>query len=152
MSLFERIKEELTAATQADDSVRLSTLRLIKAMLKDQAISNQFDDDRGFDDEKAMVLLSKMIKQRQESAHSYEESGRLGLAERERKEIEVIEDFLPSPLSRAEVDEVIENAIKQVGASSVRDMGKIMAALKANYNRRMNFGEVGKKIKDYLSQ
>ena len=92
-----------------------------------------------------------MAKQRQESVRAYEEGGRLDLAEREREEIAIIAEFLPKQLDEAEVEAAIEAAIAETGASSIRDMGKIMGALKAKYTGQMDFGAVGPVIKARLS-
>jgi uncharacterized protein YqeY len=91
-----------------------------------------------------------MVKQRQESARAYEEGGRLELAEKETAEIKVIEEFLPRQLDAAEVEAAIAAAVAEVGATSIRDMGKVMAVLKAKYTGQMDFGAVGPRIKDRL--
>jgi uncharacterized protein YqeY len=91
-----------------------------------------------------------MVKQRQESARAYDEGGRVDLAEKERNEINVIEEFLPRQLEAGEVEEAIAAAIAETGAASIRDMGKVMAALKAKYTGQMDFGAVGPRIKDRL--
>ena len=98
-----------------------------------------------------LAILSKMTKQRQESERAYEEGGRIDLAERERAEIEVIEEFLPRQLSDDEVASAIDRAISDTGANSIRDMGKIMGALKEKYTGQMDFGSVGAKVKGKLS-
>ena len=96
-------------------------------------------------------ILSKMAKQRQESARAYEEGGRLDLAEREREEVEVIEEFLPRQLSVTETAAAVDKAVADVGATSIRDMGKVMGLLKERYTGQMDFGAVGPVIKDRLS-
>ncbi|MEI4231447.1 GatB/YqeY domain-containing protein [Roseovarius sp. D22-M7] len=151
MELRDRIAQALKTAMKTKDTSRLATLRLINAAIKDQEIAGRSaDGETAVGDAEIMSILAKMIKQRNESVRAYEEAGRLDLAEQERAEIEVIEDFLPRQLSEAEIAEAIDTAIDEVGASSVRDMGKIMAKLKARYPGRMDFGTVGRKVKARL--
>jgi len=107
--------------------------------------------DTGASDADVLAILGKMVKQRQESARAYEEGGRLDLAERELSEIEVISEFLPKQLDDAEVSAAVEAAIAEIGADSIRDMGKVMGALKAKYTGQMDFGAVGQTIKARLS-
>jgi uncharacterized protein YqeY len=130
---------------------RLSTLRLINAAIKDRDISVRAEgNEDGVSDDDLLAILGKMVKQRQESARAYEEGGRLELAEKELAEIRVIEDFLPRQLDQAEVDAAIEAAIAEVGAESIRDMGKVMGELKAKYTGQMDFGAVGPAVKAQL--
>lgn len=151
MELRDRIAGALKAAMKTKDTSRLATLRLINAAIKDQEIAGRSADGvTSVGDAEIMAILAKMIKQRNESVRAYEEAGRLDLAERERGEIAVIEDFLPRQLSEAETTEAINDAIAEVGASSVRDMGKIMGKLKTRYPGRMDFGAVGRKVKARL--
>ncbi|MDQ7081507.1 MAG: GatB/YqeY domain-containing protein [Paracoccaceae bacterium] len=147
----DRINASLKEAMKAKDALRLSTLRLINAAIKDQDIALRGEGiDTGVTDEQILSILAKMIKQRQESASTYEQAGRLELAEKERAEIKVIEEFLPRQLSEDEVEKAIAEAMKEVGAESIRDMGRIMAALKAKYAGRMDFGKVGSAVKERL--
>jgi len=151
MSLRDRINEDLKQAMKDKDVTRLASLRLVNAAIKDQDIAARMqDNDEGVSDADILAILGKMTKQRLESARVYEEGGRLDLAERERLEITVIEEFLPRQLSDAEVRSAIEEAITSTGASSIRDMGKIMGALKESYNGQMDFGAAGAQIKDRL--
>jgi hypothetical protein len=132
-------------------AARLSTLRLINAAIKDRDIAARGEGrDEGVSDAEVMAILGKMVKQRQESARVYEEGGRLDLSERELAEITVIEEFLPRQLTDEEVDAAIAAAIAAVGASSIRDMGKVMGELKARYTGQMDFGAVGAAIKTRL--
>ncbi|THF75214.1 MAG: GatB/YqeY domain-containing protein [Sulfitobacter sp. SK025] len=131
---------------------RLSTLRLINAAIKDKDIAARANGkDEGVSDAEVLGILSKMAKQRQESARAYEEGGRLDLAEREREEVEVIEEFLPRQLSVTETAAAVDKAVADVGATSIRDMGKVMGLLKERYTGQMDFGAVGPVIKDRLS-
>jgi uncharacterized protein YqeY len=131
---------------------RLSTLRLISAAIKDRDIAARAEgNDEGVGDDELMAILGKMTRQRSESAKTYEEAGRIDLAERELEEITVIEEFLPRQLDDDEVDAAIDTAITTVGAASIRDMGKVMGELKGKYTGQMDFGSVGAKVKGKLS-
>ncbi len=131
---------------------RLSTLRLINAAIKDRDIAARAEgNDEGVGDDELLSILGKMTRQRSESAKTYEEAGRIDLAERELEEITVIEEFLPRQLDEAEVDAAIDAAIRTVGAASIRDMGKVMGELKGKYTGQMDFGSVGAKLKGKLS-
>ena len=151
MDLRDRVNSALKQAMKEKDTARLATLRLINAAIKDQDIARRgADGEAGVTDADILAILAKMTKQRQESVRAYEEGGRLDLAEREAQEISVIEEFLPRQLSDDEVDAAIDAAIKDVGASSIRDMGKIMGQLKDKYAGQMDFGKVGPTVKDKL--
>ncbi|MBR9768257.1 MAG: GatB/YqeY domain-containing protein [Rhodobacteraceae bacterium] len=131
---------------------RLSTLRLISAAIKDRDIAARTEgNDAGVGDDELLAILGKMTRQRSESAKTYEEAGRIDLAERELEEITVIEEFLPRQLDDDEVDAAIDAAISAVGADSIRDMGKVMGELKGIYTGQMDFGSVGAKVKGKLS-
>ena len=151
MTLRERLAAALKDAMKSREAERLSTLRLIHAAIKDRDIA--FRGEGGEDvvgDAEVLAILGRMVKQRQESARAYEEGGRLELAERELDEIKVIGEFLPRQLSDAEVDAALGKAISEVGATSIRDMGKVMAALKAKYTGQMDFAAAGAAIKARL--
>lgn len=131
---------------------RLSTLRLISAAIKDRDIAARAEgNDESVGDDELLAILGKMTRQRSESAKTYEEAGRIDLAERELEEITVIEEFLPRQLDDDEVDAAIDAAITTVGAASIRDMGKVMGELKGKYTGQMDFGSVGAKVKVKLS-
>ena len=131
---------------------RLSTLRLISAAIKDRDIAARAEgNDEGVGDDELLSILGKMTRQRSESAKTYEEAGRIDLAERELEEITVIEEFLPRQLDDDEVDAAIDTAITTVGAASIRDMGKVMGELKGKYTGQMDFGSVCAKVKGKLS-
>lgn len=152
MTLRERVNAALKQAMKDKAGARLATLRLINAAIKDQDIAARSGDNQeGVGEAEILAILGKMAKQRQESVRAYEEGGRLDLAEREREEIAIIAEFLPKQLDEAEVEAAIEAAIAETGASSIRDMGKIMGALKAKYTGQMDFGAVGPVIKGRLS-
>ncbi|UWR34540.1 GatB/YqeY domain-containing protein [Sulfitobacter sp. W027] len=152
MSLRMRISDALKQAMKDKAADRLSTLRLINAAIKDKDIAARATGkDDGVSDAEVLGILSKMAKQRQESARAYEEGGRLDLAERERAEVEVIEEFLPRQLSVTETSAAVDEAVAEIGATSIRDMGKVMGLLKERYTGQMDFGAVGPVIKDRLS-
>ena len=152
MDLRTRITSSIKQAMRDKDSARLSTLRLINAAIKDRDIAARGDGiDDGVSDAEVLAILGKRTKQRKESAKTYEEGGRLDLAERELSEIDVIEEFLPRKLSDDEVSKAVSDAVDEVGASSIRDMGRVMGALKSKYTGQMDFGAVGPMVKDKLS-
>ena len=147
----DRLNTALKEAMKAKDAGRLSTLRLINAAIKDREIAARGEgDEKDITNDEILAILGKMVKQRLESARQYEEAGRLELAEKERAEIKVIEDFLPRQLDEDEVSAAIDAAIAEVGAESIRDMGKVMGELKAKYTGQMDFGAVGPIVKSKL--
>lgn len=155
MSLKSRIAEDLKEAMRAKDATRLSTLRLINAAIKDREIAQRgaADSDAaeaGLGEAEILGILGKMVKQRQESARAYDEGGRIELAEKERQEIAVIEQFLPRQMTDEEVATAVDAAIAEAGATSIRDMGAVIGALKAQYTGRMDFGTVGPMVKARL--
>ncbi|SPJ25737.1 GatB/YqeY domain-containing protein [Palleronia abyssalis] len=153
MELRDRINAALKTAMKEKQQARLSTLRLINAAIKDRDIAARTSDDGpdGVTEAEVRQILGRMIKQRQESARAYEEGGRLELAEAERAEIGTIEEFLPRQLSEEETETAIDRAISETGASSIRDMGKVMGVLKERYTGQLDFGLVGPKVKARLS-
>ena len=146
-----RVNEALKQAMKDKAMERLCTLRLINAAIKDREIAARGDgEEGGIGDEDILAILGKMTKQRKESVRAYEEGGRLDLAEREMNEIEIIEEFLPKQLSEDEVSNAVKAAVNETGAESIRDMGKVMGALKAKYTGEMDFVKVGPMVKDQL--
>lgn len=153
MTLRNEINTALKQAMRDRAAERLSTLRLISAAIKDRDIAARGEGrEDGVGEDEVLAILSKMVKQRQESARTYEEGGRLDLAERELNEITVIEEFLPKQLDEDETVAAIKAAIAETGAGSIRDMGKVMGALKSKYTGQMDFGRVGPMVKDQLSK
>ena len=147
----EGINAALREAMLAKAKLRVSTIRLMMAAIKDRDIALRGEDGAaGLDNAGIMALLAKMVKQREESAVTYETAGRMELAESERAEIAVIKGFLPKPLSADQVDTAIKKAMAETGASSIRDMGKVMGVLKSQYAGRMDFGAVGGQVKAVL--
>jgi uncharacterized protein YqeY len=152
MELRTQVNAALKQAMKDKAADRLSTLRLINAAIKDKDIAARAEgNDDGVADAEVLAILGKMSKQRAESARAYEEGGRLDLAEREREEIKVIEEFLPRQLSDEEAAKAIDDAMAEIGADSIRDMGKVMGLLKSKYTGQMDFGAVGPMVKDRLS-
>ena len=152
MELRARINAAMKQAMRDKATARLSTVRLINAAIKDRDIAARSEgNDKGVDDAEVLAILGKMTRQRQESARTYEEAGRFDLSERELAEIKVIEEFLPRQLSQDEIETAIAVAVDNIGASSIRDMGKVMGALKAKYTGQMDFGAVGPLVKGKLS-
>lgn len=151
MDLRNRINAALKTAMKEKDSAKLSTLRLINAAIKDREIAARGEGrDEGVSDADVLGILGKMVKQRQESAKAFDEGGRVEMAEQERAEIGVIEEFLPRQLTAEETAQAVADAIAETGAESIRDMGKVMGALKAKYTGQMDFGAVGPLVKDKL--
>jgi uncharacterized protein YqeY len=148
----ERIAEALKGAMKSQDATRVATLRLILAALKDREIAAREEEESGPPDDEAtaFAILTKMVKQREESARTYEEAGRLELAERERAETEVIREFLPTPMTEPEIETAIAAAIADTEAEGLKDMGRVMGALKAAHPGRMDFSRVGKQVKAAL--
>ncbi|ETX14324.1 aspartyl-tRNA amidotransferase subunit B [Roseivivax halodurans JCM 10272] len=152
MDLRTRITAATKQAMKNKDATRLSTLRLISAAIKDRDIAARGEGaETGVGDGEILSILQKMVKQRQESVRTYEEGGRLDLAEQEEAEIEVIEEFLPKRMSEAEVDAAVDEAVAEIGASSIRDMGRVMGVLKTKYAGRMDFGAASPKVKARLA-
>jgi uncharacterized protein YqeY len=147
-----RLMDAQKEAMREREVKRLSTLRLVNAAIKDKDIAARTEESsKGVSDAEIMGILAKMIKQRQDSSKIFEEAGRIELAEGERAEIKVIEEFLPKQLNESEVEAAIAAAVAEVGASSIRDMGKIMAVLKGNYTGQMDFGKAGAAVKAALA-
>jgi uncharacterized protein YqeY len=150
-TMRDKINAALKQAMRDKAAIRLSTLRLVNAAIKDRDIAARSNGgDEGASNAEVLAILGKMSKQRMESARAYEEGGRLDLAEREREEIGVIEEFLPRQLNEDEVANAVTAAIKASGAESIRDMGKVMGILKEQYTGQMDFGAVGPVVKDKL--
>lgn len=152
MSLRERLSGALKEAMKARDPARTSTLRLINAAIRDRdiALRGEGRGEDGVGEAEILALLGRLVKQRQESARIYEEGGRLELAEKELAEVAVIGEFLPRQLSAEETAAAIDAAIAALGAGSIRDMGRVMAALKTKYTGQMDFAEVGAQIRARL--
>lgn len=151
MDLRGRIQHDIKEAMKAKDALRLSTLRLIGAAIKDREIALRGEGGAGaISDDDLLALMARMVKQRQESTRAYEEGGRLELAEREQAEIAIIQDYLPRQLDPAEIATAVDRVIADLGASSVRDIGRVMGELRARHAGQMDFGAVGALVKSRL--
>ena len=148
--LRERFTTEMKDAMRAGDKRRLGTVRLIQAALKDKDIEARGAGKGQATDEEILGLLQKMIKQRQESVAIYAQAGRQELADQEQAEIAVIQGFLPQQLGEAETRAAVEAAIAETGAASMKDMGKVVGALRAKYAGRMDFGKASGLVKEML--
>ncbi|HXG79718.1 MAG TPA: GatB/YqeY domain-containing protein [Methyloceanibacter sp.] len=146
----ETITAALKQATKAQDKRRISTLRLISAAIKDRDIAARTAGKPQATDAELLELFAKMIKQREESEKIYADAGRAELAKQEAEEIAIIREFLPKQLSEKEMEKAIAEAIAKTGASNVKDMGKVMAALKAHYAGQMDFGKASALVKAKL--
>jgi uncharacterized protein len=146
----ETITAALKHATKAQDKRRMSTLRLVSAAIKDRDIAARTAGKGDATDAELLDLFAKMIKQREESEKIYADAGRAELAKQEGEEIAIIREFLPIQLSEADVHKAVADAIAHAGAASVKDMGKVMAALKANYAGRMDFAKASALVKQKL--
>ena len=146
-----RLNDELKTAMKAKNQRATSTLRLILAALKDRDIAAR---ERGVTDgigeDEIIEMMQKMVRQRRESIELYDKGGRPELAQQEAEEITVIERFLPKQLSEAEMQEAVDSTIADTGAATIKDMGKVMGALKANFAGRMDFGKAGALVKQKL--
>jgi uncharacterized protein len=140
----------LKAATKAQDKRRISTLRLMNAAIKDRDIAARTAGKGEATDAELLELFAKMIKQREESEKIYADAGRAELAKQEAEEIVIIREFLPKQLSAAELDKAIADALTKTGAASVKDMGKVMAELKARYAGQMDFAKASALVKAKL--
>ena len=146
----ESINEALKDATLSRDKLRVATLRLINAAIKDREIEARTKGRDGLPDDEILGILTKMIKQREESSRIYDEAGRAELAAQERAEIEVIRAFLPRQMGEEEVRTACRHVVGEVGAAGLRDMGKCMGVLKERYPGQMDFGQASAVVKDIL--
>ena len=151
MSLRNQIEEKLNQALKAKDKNTYPTLRLVVSAIKDAEIAGRSKGQKEMTDGDIIAILKKMIKQRNESCEVYKKAGRNELLENETKEIEVISVFLPKQLSEEETKKICEDVIKSVGASSMKDMGKVMGALKSKHSDTLDFSKVSSIIKELLS-
>lgn len=146
----EAISRALKEAMKARDAARTGTLRMISAAIKDRDIAARGKSKAGASDDELVAALSKMIRQREESARLYDEGGRPELAAKERSEIEVIRGFLPKQMAEEKIRAAAHAAIAETGASSARDMGKVMALLKQRHSGSMDFGKASAVVKGML--
>ena len=151
MSLKKQIEEKLNEALKAKDKNTYPTLRLVVSAIKDAEIAGRTKGQKEMPDSELTSILKKMIKQRNESCEVYKKAGRNELLENETKEIEVISAFLPKQLSEEETKKICEEVIKSSGASSMKDMGKVMGVLKSKHADTLDFSKVSLFIKELLN-
>jgi uncharacterized protein YqeY len=144
--LKQRLTDDMKGAMKAGDKSRLGVIRLINAAIKQREV----DERTELDDTQVLAVLEKMVKQRRDSIAQYESAGREDLAEGERFELEVCQDYLPEALSEGEITALIDEAVAATGAASMRDMGKLMGVLKPKLQGRADMGEVSKRVKARL--
>jgi uncharacterized protein YqeY len=150
-SLKDRVTVELKDAMRGGDKVRLATLRLISAAFKDREIQNRgTGKDESLSEAGMQEILVRMIKQRRESAETYEKGGRPELAAAEKAEITIIEEFLPRQLSIAEMEAAVSGVVKELDASGLKDMGRVMGVLKERHAGQMDFAKAGAMVKSLL--
>jgi uncharacterized protein YqeY len=150
MPIRDSINDALKDSMLKKDAARVSTLRMVNAAIKNADIEARGQGKPAPDDDALMSLMQKMIKQRQEAAQVYDRGGRADLAAKEREEIAVISAFLPQQLGEAETEAAVADIIEELGATGPKDMGKVMAALKAAYAGRMDFAKASAAVKKVL--
>ncbi|MBS0281243.1 MAG: GatB/YqeY domain-containing protein [Proteobacteria bacterium] len=152
MSLRQQLNDAMKEAMKAKDAKRLATLRLVLAALKDKDIAARTETSRDLlGDDEILSLLAKMIKQRDESAAAFDAGNRPELAAGEREEIAIIRSFMPAQMDEAGVQQAAQTIIAELGATSIKDMGKVMAAMKERYAGQMDFARASAVIKTALS-
>ena len=152
MGLREQLNGQMKEAMKAKDQRRLSTLRMVLAALKDRDIAARTETSRELlGDDEILLLMAKMIKQREESAAAYDAGKRPELAAQEREEIEVIRSFMPKQMSPEETRAAAQSVISETGAAAMKDMGKVMAALKERYAGQMDFAKASATVKELLA-
>ena len=145
------LDENLKEAIKSQEKQRVATLRLINAAIKDRDIAVRSEENtEGVSDDEIILILSNMVKQRKQSISQYEEGGRIELAEREREEIKIIQEFLPNQLTNEEIQTEISKIIDAEDQLSIKDMGKIMGELKNKFSGRMDFGKASEIVKALL--
>jgi uncharacterized protein len=153
MALRDEINGSLKEAMKSGDKLKVSALRLMNAAIKERDIQNRTaGPDAGVSDQQILEVFAKMVKQRQESLATYEQAGREDLARQERGEIEIIQSFMPKQLSEEEMKAEAAKAVRETGAQGMKDMGKVMAALKERFAGRMDFGKAGAIVKSLLGR
>ena len=154
--LLDSIKKDLKIAMKAKETLKISTLRMITSSIKNIEINNRtsskdVSSNESLSDNEIIQLLTKMIKQRKESAEIYKESDRADLEKKENDEIEIIEQYMPSQIDDEKVNELIDQVINETGSSNIRDMGKVMSVLKEKYSGQMDFGKASSTVKEKLN-
>ena len=152
MSLQTKIETKLSEALKSKDKKTYSTLRLVVAAIKDTMIAKKIKDKKILPDNDLIGLLKKMVKQRNDSCDAYKKAGRNELLENEMSEIKIINEFLPKQLSEEETKKLCSEAAQKLGASSIKDMGKVMGELKKNYSDTLDFSKAGSLLKEILGK
>ena len=147
MTLKARIQEDMKSAMRAGEKEKLANIRMLMAAIKQREVDERIE----LDDHQVLNVIDKMVKQRRESIVQFEAGGRADLAAKEQAELRLLGAYLPAPLTATELDAMINEAIATIGATSVKDMGKVMAAIKANAAGRADMGAVGARIKARLT-
>ena len=149
--LLDLIKEDLKIAMKGKDILTVSTLRMVTSAIKNIEINNRASDSSGSINESEIIqLISKMIKQRKESAEIFSTSGRKDLEKKENDEIKIIQKYMPLQIDDSKINSILDEAIKETDSVQIRDMGKVMSFLKDNYSGQMDFGKVSGMLKDKL--
>ena len=147
MSLKQRINEDMKAAMRAKDQARLESIRMLMAAIQRREV----DERITLDDIQIMAVIEKMIKQSRDAVDQFAKGGRQDLVDKENRDIAILKAYLPEPLSEAEIDKLIEAAIAEAGATSVKDMGKVVGSLKPKLQGRADMGKVSGKVKQRLA-
>lgn len=146
MSLKDRIAEDMKAAMRSKDTPRLDTIRMLRAAIQRKEV----DDQVTLDDDGVLAVIDKQIKQGRDSIEQFTQGKRRDLADKEQAQIDILTEYMPAPLSEAELDNLIREAIKETGAESMKDMGKVMGKLKPQIQGRADMGQVSGKVKSLL--
>ena len=152
MNLLDRVNAQLKESALKQDKDKVLTLRLIVSSLKDKEIEKRGTKESSIKDEDVIAVLNKMLKQRRESLDIYQKASRTDLSDKEQKEIDIIQEFLPKQLDDSETKKACEIAVKDSGATSIKDMGKAMAILKSKYSGSIDFSKAGALLKELLSK
>jgi len=152
MNLLDRVNAQLKESALKQDKDKVLTLRLIVSALKDKEIEKRGTKDSSIKDEDVIAVLNKMLKQRRESLDIYKKASRTDLSDKEQKEIDIIQEFLPKQLDDSETKKACEIAVKDSGATSIKDMGRAMAILKSKYSGSIDFSKAGALLKELLSK
>jgi uncharacterized protein YqeY len=152
MNLLDRVNAQLKESVLKQDKDKVLTLRLIVSSLKDKEIEKRGTKESSIKDEDVIAVLNKMLKQRRESLDIYKKASRIDLSDKEQKEIDIIQEFLPKQLDDSETKKACEIAVKDSGSTSIKDMGKAMAILKSKYSGSIDFSKAGALLKELLSK
>ncbi|MDA1339620.1 MAG: GatB/YqeY domain-containing protein [Methylophilales bacterium] len=147
MSLKEQINEDMKSAMRSKDSARLGAIRLLQSALKQKEVDERVD----LNDDDVLVIIDKMLKQRRDSIDAFKKAERNDLVEKEEFEVSVLQEYMPEPLSDNEISNIIDQAIKNLGALTMKDMGAVMSAVKPELSGKANMADVSQKIKSKLT-